>query len=54
MIAKKNKNICIPRELRPFLGGSTLFPGECALLLGELGPFPQRKFIAPWGSCIFH
>jgi hypothetical protein len=31
------------KELWPILGENTLFLGEGALLLGELGPFPKEN-----------
>jgi hypothetical protein len=36
-----------PKELWPFLGQSTLFLKEGALLLGELDPFLKKKSLLP-------
>jgi hypothetical protein len=41
MIAKRFKTY-VPWELRPFLGESTLFFKEGALLPKELGPSPRK------------
>jgi hypothetical protein len=43
VIAKKILSICFHGELKPFLGESTLFPREGALLLDKLGPFLKEN-----------
>jgi hypothetical protein len=40
------------KELRPFLGESTLFLVECGILFKELGPFPKENLIFP-GEIVF-